>query len=174
MWGMAPDDQGISLVTHFTVKPATVQAALKVLDGADDGEYEVGDHRGTGYSSQRLKVKVDAATRLFIKFVGTAASPGYADADLKRRLKYILWVDKMEEIEGVPSLVQSFNGKPVLITKSATMHEGTESGRVLEIQVKVQNFGVIGRKMFNSLRQAKALEQLHLDFAWTVQGELLL
>ena len=68
-------------------------------------------------------------------------------------LKAIGVVDNMEEI-GFPDIVSGYNGKPVLVTKSASFSywPSLPECEVLEIEYDVRQWSILARKTLHSLR----------------------
>ena len=64
-------------------------------------------------------------------------------------LKVIGLVENMEEV-GFPDMVAGYNGKPVLVTKSAKLVAATE--QVLEIEYDIRQWSILARKSLHSLR----------------------
>jgi hypothetical protein len=69
-------------------------------------------------------------------------------------LKTIGVVDNMEEI-GFPDIVSGYNGKPVLVTKSAQLSfwPAQNNCEVLEIEYDVRQWSILARKTLHSLRE---------------------
>ena len=69
-------------------------------------------------------------------------------------LKAIGLVDNMEEI-GFPDIVSGYNGKPVLVTKSAKLsfYPSQDQCEIFEIEYDVRQWSILARKTLHSLRE---------------------
>ena len=68
-------------------------------------------------------------------------------------LKVIGIVENTEEV-GLPDIVSGYNGKPVLVTKSAklSMFPSQENCEILEVEFDVRMWSILARKTLHSLR----------------------
>ena len=84
-----------------------------------------------------------AALRLLVDWVRDAPS----DPAVSGRFKLIAQVVDIRSL-GLGSFVEGYNGKPVLITKSGTIHSGPG---YMEMEADVHRFNVLARKTLRSL-----------------------
>ena len=81
-------------------------------------------------------------------------------------LKAIGLVENLDEI-GVPEIVSGYNGKPVLVTKSAKMH--AFSPEVFEIEFDVRQWSILARKSLHSLHDK--LKEAKCQFGMLIEGK---
>lgn len=103
----------------------------------------------------------DPALRLLLNYCQGAEK----NRRLQERLKLIGQVGNFSELN-VPSMLQTYNGKPVLITKSGTMYSGHG---YLEMDVDVKCFSFPARLALSQLWNK--VSQADLTFAAVIQGD---
>ena len=81
-------------------------------------------------------------------------------------LKAIGLVENLDEV-GFPEIVSGYNGKPVLVTKSAKLH--SLSSEVFEIEFDIRQWSILARKSLHSL-QAK-LKEARCQFGMLIEGK---
>ena len=141
MWNPPRDGQNCSLVLIFRVKPETQRAA-----------------RDAGTAPP--------AVQLLVRYCSEAPT----SRPLQERFKLIGVVDNMERL-GLPSLVQSYNGKPMLVTKSGTLthRQHCDGYGLLEMDCNVHYFGYPARKGLSELKGR--VKEMVLNIAVVVQAE---
>jgi hypothetical protein len=85
-------------------------------------------------------------------------------------LKVIGMVDNMEEI-GFPDLVSSYNGKPVLVTKSAKLsfYPNQSDCELFEIEYDVRQWSILARKTLHSLRDK--FKEARCQLGMVIEGQ---
>ena len=122
LFGSKEDGQSAQGVFFFEIAEETI-AALEDLDNAEP------------------------AYRLMVEYFKKAES----DPKFRGRFKLIGQVRNDWAAVGLPGMLETYNGKPVLITQSGTMYTGP-SKDVKEMSVNVHVFSYIARKSLSSLR----------------------
>jgi len=115
----------------------------------------------------RWKAEGSPAVRLWERFATSAPEgvlPDSGDLDVKERVKVIPIVENVKTA-GLPSWLESYNGKPALITKSGAVFHGDD---YIEICMNTFRFGLFARKGLNYLLPRFAEFQLHC--AVTLEG----
>ena len=155
MMGSSDDTSGISIVVVMRIKPST-QAHMAELEAAGGGSGSGGGGGGGGGG----EMGKDAAYRLLMRWMRDAGTAG-ADVKLKERLKAMGVVSNMGEL-GLGSFIESYNGKPVLITKSGTITRGEvvppgkPGGKPVpctEITIDVHRWAYVPRRGLHSLKE---------------------
>mmetsp|Transcript_6765 Transcript_6765/g.12504 ORF Transcript_6765/g.12504 Transcript_6765/m.12504 type:complete len:758 (+) Transcript_6765:442-2715(+) len=101
--------------------------------------------------------------KLWQKFVGEFET----NDDMRRRFKGIGIAANFEDL-GLGSSMSTFNGKPVMLYKTAAIKYDKERG-VLEVNVMVHKFGLVARGLFNQFKN-KAPE-IKIRAGFLIQGE---
>jgi hypothetical protein len=83
-------------------------------------------------------------------------------------LKLIGRVENLEDLGDLPDVVHSFNNKPVLLTKSCTVHVH-DNGKILEITFDVRMWNFLARKSFAMLNGE--LKNAVVSLALLVEGK---
>ena len=86
------------------------------------------------------------------------------DADFRGRFKVIASVKNMDTLD-LPSFIQNYNAKPVLITKSGSIFTGEN---YVEVDIRVHRFSYLARKGLNYL-QGK-FSQMIFDVGFVIEG----
>jgi len=105
---------------------------------------------------------VEAAVPLLVRWLNESET----DMSIKERLKLVGFVLNPAEC-GMPSWVQSFNGKPVLIKKSGVIsrHPG-----IFEVDMDLRMWGFMTRKGISALLPS-ALAKMEFIVSFVIQGE---
>ncbi|KAF4665222.1 putative ATP-dependent RNA helicase ddx43 [Perkinsus chesapeaki] len=116
-----PNDAGMSILTYFVINP-------KVLQEYRDGNLE----------------KI-TAIKLFQRLLHTGVSKKGHSA-----LKIIAMVENAGDL-GLPGIINRYNGKPALLTKSLQLHSNVDGeGEVAEIDFDIRQWCYLARKSFHS------------------------
>lgn len=65
---------------------------------------------------------------------------------------------------GVPSVIMSYNAKPVLIRRTGSVFRGTGSSRYLEIDIHVHKFANLAKKSIHALSSRCSLMYMQIGF----------
>lgn len=120
-------------------------------------------------SSERLQKWVDegsGAVKLFQRFFADAPEgvlPTSGDTDVKEQLKLLPKVDNMKSL-GL-SVVEKYNGKPALLTKSGSIHRGDD---YIEIGMNTFRFGYMTKKGVNTIFHK--IKDMDFHAALTIEG----
>jgi hypothetical protein len=122
-----------------------------------------------GASAERLQRWVDegsGAAKLFQRFFADAPEgvlPSSGDTDIKERLKLLPKVDNMKSL-GL-SVVEKYNGKPALLTKSGSIHRGDD---YIELGMNTFRFGYITKKGVSTIFHK--IKDMDFHAAITLEG----
>jgi hypothetical protein len=123
----ADSDPGFSLISYYAISPETVE--LLSTEGR----------------------QIPPAVTLLRRLIEEGKSVKESTA-----LKAIGLIDNMEEL-GMPDMIAGYNGKPVLVTKSAKIF--SSSSEILDIEYDVRQWNILARKSLHSfhdkLKEAK-------------------
>ena len=120
-------------------------------------------------TAERLEKWVDEgseAARLFQRFCRDAPEgvmPSSGDTDIKERLKLVPMVDNIKTI-GI-SMIEKYNGKPALLTKSGSVHRGDD---YIELGLNTFRFGYTTKKAVSMMFHR--IKDLDFHAAVTLEG----
>ena len=100
------------------------------------------------------------ALRLFANFVEKAAT----DKAVRESFKCISIVDSIKDLK-LGSFIEGYNGKPVLITKSGQVFQGTG---YFEFDINVHMWNMVARKTLKSLQPN--VSRMTVDSGFVIQG----
>ncbi|GBG26844.1 Protein ENHANCED DISEASE RESISTANCE 2 [Hondaea fermentalgiana] len=147
MFGKSDPDAGLSLVQYFEIKRSTLD------------QLEEQDRTGSPPTPS-----IALLTKFFREY--------RTSDDVRRRFKIIGHVLNMVEV-GVPSMFQSYNGKPAIVFKTGTIFSGPIDGNVqdhyVEFDINVHEFAYLARKALHSM--IDRVPQMRLRCAFVLQGE---
>ncbi|EEQ99779.1 DEAD box ATP-dependent RNA helicase, putative [Perkinsus marinus ATCC 50983] len=116
-----PNDPGMSVLSYFVMNPTVIE------------EY----HNGN--------LEQISAIRLFKELLKTGVSKKGESA-----LKIIALIENAQDL-GLPGIVNRYNGKPALLTKSLQLHADVDGrGEVAEIDFDIRQWCYLARKSFYS------------------------
>eukprot|EP00911_Craspedida_sp_UC1_P000774 UC1_evm1s593 len=104
------------------------------------------------------------AVQLYAKWCETAEG----DVKMRQRMKILALLANADEMR-INTIFKKFNGKPVLVTRSGSLHRG-EGNAYLEQCVNVHMFGMLARKGLSS--QLGRVEDMCVNLAFTIEGRV--
>jgi len=108
----------------------------------------------------RWKAEGSAASRLFSRWAARVP----ADTELKERFKLLVKMDNLKEL-GLSGMLERYNGKPALVTKSGSLHVGDD---YIEVGVNTFRFAYLTKKGVQHV--LPRIHELKLHCAVTIEG----
>lgn len=154
MFNAADDGPSRSAIFIFALKPETVETLLSSSISMANN-----DIKGrTATTSKPLP----PALSLLCEYVKRAPT----DADFRGRFKVIASCKNMETLN-LPGFITNYNGKPVLITKSGTLHQGEG---YMEMDINVNRFSYVAKKGLNYLKTR--FQSMTFDVGFVIEGRV--
>jgi hypothetical protein len=143
MFGKNDLEAGVSCVQYFELTRSTFEAAKSLATAP-------------------------AAVRELCRFFKEA----FSNDDIARRFKVVGTINNVAEV-GLPSMFQSYMGKPAIIFKTGRLYAGildnTRAHSYVEMDTNVHDFAFLPRKAIYTMLDK--VPQMHISFAYIVQGE---
>lgn len=143
MFGKNDPEAGVSCVQYFELTRSTFEAAKSIATAP-------------------------AAVRELSRFFREA----FSNDDIARRFKVVGTINNVAEV-GLPSMFQSYMGKPAIIFKTGRLYAGvldnTRAHSYVEMDANVHDFAFLPRKAIYTMLDK--VPQMHISFAYIVQGE---